>query len=313
MIGKIQRVKLREVWKHEALDFTTWLEENVDVLNDALDLLLINVDREQSAGDFSVDLVAEDEAGNLTVIENQLERTDHDHLGKLITYVTSLEAKAAIWIVSEPRPEHVKAMAWLNESSAVRFYLVKVEAIKIGESSPAPLLTLITGPSQEAVDAGNTKKEFAERHVSRKKFFAQLLDLAKQKTKLHANISSTPYNWVGTGAGLPQGLLFSYVVRRHDAQVELYIDSDRDTGKGNQGIFRQLKAHKQEIEQAFGEPLDWEALEGKRACRIKKTVPIGGWQDEDKWPELHAAMVDAMIRLEQALRPYIDQLTIVKT
>ncbi|MDP6496196.1 MAG: DUF4268 domain-containing protein, partial [Dehalococcoidia bacterium] len=82
MIGKIQRVKLREVWKHEALDFTTWLEENIDVLNDALDLTLTSVDREQAAGDFSVDMVGEDNAGNVVVIENQLERSDHDHLGK---------------------------------------------------------------------------------------------------------------------------------------------------------------------------------------------------------------------------------------
>lgn len=129
MIGKIQRVKLREVWKHEALHFTTWLEENIDALNDALDLTLVNVERERSAGDFSVDLVAEDAGGNVVVIENQLERSNHDHLGKLLTYLTAVEAKVAIWIVSEPRPEHVKAIAWLNESSAAAFYLVKIEAI----------------------------------------------------------------------------------------------------------------------------------------------------------------------------------------
>lgn len=124
MIGKIQRVTLREVWKHEALDFTTWLENNIDVLNDALDLSLTNVEREQTAGTFSVDLVAEDDSGNLAVIENQLAKSDHDHLGKLITYLTSLEAKVGVWIVSEPRPEHVKAVSWLNESSSAAFYLV---------------------------------------------------------------------------------------------------------------------------------------------------------------------------------------------
>ena len=75
MIGKIQRVKLREVWKHEALDFTTWLEENIDVLNNALDLTIMNADREQTAGDFSVDIVGEDNAGNVVVIKNQLERS----------------------------------------------------------------------------------------------------------------------------------------------------------------------------------------------------------------------------------------------
>ena len=166
-IGKIQRVGLRKVWKHEARDFTTWIEENVDVINDSLDLNLVSLDREQSAGKVSVDLVGEDKAGNVVVIENQLERSDHDHLGKIITYLTALEAKTAIWIVSDPRPEHVKAIAWLNESSSESFYLVKVEAIKIGDSPWAPLLTLITGPSEEAIKMGQTKKEVAERYKIR--------------------------------------------------------------------------------------------------------------------------------------------------
>ena len=116
MIGKIERVKLREVWKHEAYDFTRWLEENIDVLNDVLDISIVNVEREKKAGTFSVDLVGEDDSGNVVVIENQLEKSDHDHLGKLITYLVAMDAKVAIWIVSNPRPEHINAISWLNES-----------------------------------------------------------------------------------------------------------------------------------------------------------------------------------------------------
>ena len=127
MIEKLQRVALREVWKHEALDFTKWLEENIDVLNDVLDLSLSSAESEQSAGAFSVDVLAEDEAGNPVVIENQLEASNHDHLGKLITYLTAIEARTAVWIVANPRPEHVRAMSWLNESSTASFYLVKVK------------------------------------------------------------------------------------------------------------------------------------------------------------------------------------------
>ena len=311
-IGKIQRVKLREVWKHEALDFTCWLEENVDVLNDALDLNLVSVDREQSAGDFSVDLVGEDSSGNVVIIENQLERSDHDHLGKVITYLTALEAKAAVWIVSRPRPEHVKAISWLNESSSASFYLVKVEAIKIGESDPAPLLTLITGPSEEAIKAGETKKELAERHIARQRFWTGLLDYAKQKTKLHANISPGTYNWVGTSAGLPHGLHLNYSVRQHDGQVGLYIDGDKETGEGNKAALDQLMKKREEIEKEFGGPLDWESLEGKRACRIGKVVSHCGWEDEDKWPEAYEAMVEAMINLERALRPALKKVVIPK-
>lgn len=307
MIGKIQRVKLREVWKHEAQDFTTWLEGNIDVLNEALGLSLVSVEREKNAGDFSVDLVAEDESGNVVIIENQLEKSNHDHLGKLITYLTALEAKAAVWLVSEPRPEHVRAVAWLNESRAASFYLVKVEAIQIGSSPPAPLLTLITGPSMEAVEAGETKKEIVERHVLRKRFWTVLLEHAKSKTKLHSGISPNIYNWIGTSAGI-QGLNFNYALRRHDAQVELYIDSDKDSGEGNQAILNKLAAHKEEIEREFGAPLQWESLDDKRACRIRKTIDIAGWQDEAKWPQACTAMVDAMIRLEKALRPYLKGL-----
>jgi RecB family endonuclease NucS len=111
------------VWKHEARGFSQWLQNNIEVLNEALDLKLVNVDREQHAGDFSIDLVAEDEGGGTVVIENQLGKSDHDHLGKLITYATALDAKVAIWIVSQPRPEHVAAVTWLNEAGSVAFGL----------------------------------------------------------------------------------------------------------------------------------------------------------------------------------------------
>lgn len=307
MIGKIKRVSLRDVWKHEALDFTRWLEENIDVLNGVLGLNLVNVDREQNAGTFSVDLVAEDEAGNLTIIENQLEKSNHDHLGKLITYLTALEARKAVWIVSDPRPEHVKAIAWLNESRSAAFYLVKVEAIQIENSPPAPLLTLITGPSEEAAVAGDTKKEIAERHLLRKRFWAELLERAKVKTRLHGGISAGEYNWIGTGVGV-QGLGLNYSIRQHDAQAELYIDRDKDTGAGNVELLNELMHHKSEIEIEFGGELEWERLDGRRACRVKKIVRLGGWRDQDKWPEIQEALIDAMINLERALRPYVKKL-----
>ena len=134
------------------------------MLNNAIDLSLSIIEREQAAGDFSVDLVAEDESGNPVIIENQLERSNHDHLGKLITYLTQIGAKAAIWIVADPRPEHISAISWLNESSSASFYLLKLEAVRIEDSPPAPLLTLIVGSSEESQEAGETKKEFTERH-----------------------------------------------------------------------------------------------------------------------------------------------------
>ena len=177
MIGKIKRVSLREVWKHEANDFTKWLEENLDVLSETIDLKLSNVEREKDAGDFSVDLVAEDGSGNPVIIENQLGKSNHEHLGKIITYLTSLGAKTAIWIVSEARPEHINAISWLNEGSSASFYLLKIEAIQIDDSKPAPLLTLIVAPSEEGRVIGDKKKEMAERYEIRQRFWTKFLDL----------------------------------------------------------------------------------------------------------------------------------------
>ena len=277
-------------------------------MSNVTDINLSNPEREQSAGNFSVDIVAEDGSGNPVIIENQLEKSNHDHLGKIITYLVSIGAKTAIWIASDPRTEHINAINWLNESSTANFYLLKVEAIKIGDSPPAPLLTVIVGPSAESKEAGKTKKELAERYLIREKFWTQLLELSKQKTKLHSNISTTQHNWIGTSAGV-RGLGYNYAIRKDNAQVELYIDRGEGCDKLNKDIFKQLFQKKEEIEDAFGGLLDWQSLEGKRACRIRKQIDIGGYRD-DNWAEIHEAMVNNMINLEKALRLHIKNLNI---
>ena len=307
MIQKITRIPLRDAFKHEALDFTRWLEENIDVLSDCLDITLSNAEREQAAGDFSVDIVAEDDSGAKVIIENQLEKSDHDHLGKVITYLVALEAKTAIWIVADPRPEHVSAITWLNESSTANFYLLKLEAIKIGNSAPAPLLTLIVGPSESTKAVGKAKQEFAERYDLRRTFWKGLLDYAKSKTRLHIGISPGRQNWIGTGAGR-SGLGYNYVVWEHEAAAELYIDRGKDCDAENKAIFDALHAKKTEIEAVFGGPLEWQRLDSKRACRIRKSIPVAGYRDEERYAEAFSGMVDAMIQLEKSLKPHIQKL-----
>ena len=308
-IGKIERLPLRQVWKHEAQGFTTWLEQNIDVLNNTLDLTLSNAEREQDAGDFSVDVVAEDQSGNTVIIENQLEKSNHDHLGKLVTYTSMLEAKAAIWIVAEPRPEHVRAVSWLNEGTSAAFYLVKVEAVRIGDSAPAPLLTLIVGPSEETAEVGTTKRQLVERHHLRRHFWSLLLERAGGRTKLHSSISPSTQGWVSAGAGRA-GLAYCYVIAQHGARVELYIDRGKDAEKENAAIFDMLCGKREQIEATFGDALRWEPLEGKRACRIRFDLPgqVGYKDPEEDWPRVQDAMVDSMIRLEAALRPHIEAL-----
>lgn len=307
-IGKIQRVELREVWKHEALDFTRWLEHNADVLSDALGVTIDNVERERSAGTFSVDLVGEDDSGNAVVIENQLERSDHDHLGKLITYLAAFEAKTAIWIVSDPRPEHVGAITWLNESVAANFFLVKVEAIRIGDSPAAPLLTLITGPSAETRQVGVQKQERAERHDFRQAFWTGLLEQARGTRHPHASVSAGTDSWLGAGSGR-SGVHFTYTIRQRDAAAQLILESP--DGDANAAIFEALEGDREAIEAEFGGPLEWDRVEGRKRCFIGVTLAGGGYRDdEERWPEIQRAMLDVMLRLDKTLRPRIQSLRI---
>lgn len=301
-IGKLQRVQLREVWRYEAYDFTQWLQENIDILNESLDLELVSAEREQAAGSFSIDIVAESSDGDTYVIENQLEKSNHDHLGKVITYLTSMKARGAIWIVSEPRQEHVNAMAWLNEASSADFYLVKVEAVRIGNSSAAPLLTLIVGPSAEAKEAGRAKQEMAERYDIRKQWWSQLVQLPG--AKLHAHITPGQYAWIGTSSGV-RGLNLNYVVTKTESGVELYIDRGKDCEEENEAIFDQLLESKDKVQAGVSFLLSWQRLDGRRACRIRIDLPGGYRSPDSEWPEIQQRMTDAMTQLEAAFKPVL--------
>jgi hypothetical protein len=309
-IGKLQSVNLRDLWKHEERGFSSWLDKNIDSLSEAVDISLTAVQREKAAGSFQVDLVAEDGDGNLVVIENQLEPTNHDHLGKLLTYLTNLEAKTAIWITSDARAEHIRTVGWLNEVTPadIAFYLVRLAAYRIGDSEPAPLFTVIVAPSPESKEIGQTKEALAERHKLRLKFWEQLLERAREKGfTLHANRTPSKENWISAGAG-KAGLNFNYVIWLKDrTSVELYID--RGEKEKNKRIFDTLYSKKLDIEKEFGGPLQWERLDGKSASRIRAVIDKGGLKDgEEKWESAQNAMIEAMHRLSRTLKPYIEGL-----
>jgi len=311
-IGKIKKVPLRELWNKEDKDFTRWLEENIDYLNEALDFEISIEKREEYAGPFKVDLLGSDKDGNKVVIENQLEKTDHDHLGKLITYLTNLDANVGIWITSEPVEEHVKAIDWLNENAPddVSFYLVKIEAVKI-EPQPiaAPLFTIIARPTEESKEIGLEKKEYAQRHLLRKEFWTKLLERANKLTKLHSGVSPSIYSWIGTGAG-KSGISYNYVVTYSYGSSEIYLDRGKDFVEPNINKIRfdELIKHKKEIEERFGESLEWERLDNRRGSRIVIRFKGIGLKDHDKWGQLQDKMIDAMIRLEKVFRDSIKNL-----
>jgi hypothetical protein len=280
------------------------------VLSEAIGVKLSDPRREILAGDYQCDLVAEDENGDRVIIENQLEATNHDHLGKVLTYLTNLDAKAAIWVSTAPRPEHVRAIQWLNEITPdnIAFYLVRLSAYRIaGNATAAPLFTVMVGPSAEAKSFGKEKKELAERHVLRLKFWEQLLERAKQRGVLvHAQRSPTKNAYISAGAGVQSGISFTYVVWMTDeTAVELYIDTgEKDE---NKRIFDGLLEKKQEIEKSFGSALSWERLDDKRACRVRHTLKEGGLTDESKWQVIEDAMIGAMDRLVKAVKPQLGR------
>ncbi len=311
-IGKIKKVPLREIWKKEDKEFTKWLEENIDYLNDVLDKNFNVVKREEKVGPFKLDLFAEDENDNKVIIENQLEKTDHDHLGKILTYMINLEANTAIWITKEPRDEHVQVIEWLNKYTPgdVLFYLVKLEAIKIGDQPiAAPLFTIVTGPTIEAKQLGEERIESAQRYKLRKDFWTKLLTKSKDKTNLFSNVSPSKYSWIATGAG-KSGIAYIYEVTYKNGRVEIYLDKGKEDEDVliNKKRFDRLFKHKGEIEKEFGEKLLWEKLDDRKASRISYTFDEIGLKDEDRWDDIQDKMIDAMISLEKATKKYIGKL-----
>lgn len=302
MVGKLEPVTdLREIWKHEALNFTSWLADNCDVLKDQLGLDLSVVEREKSVGPFSVDILAKDAEGRAVIIENQLERTDHDHLGKVLTYLANLDAKVAIWISSDPRPEHITAIDFLNENvpSDTKFYLIKLQAFRIGESDAAPLFTIEAGPSEERTAGGEIKKELAEKEKRRYEFFDQLLERCKSRTNLFSNVSPVGYQgWVSAGAG-KAGLMWTLAAMGKAARVELFFCAP--TAETNQKRFEFMHAHKEEIEKSFGEPLLWDFKDGRKQQYMKSRCPIGGLEEESKWQVIQDDLINRLIRMEAAV------------
>jgi hypothetical protein len=311
MIERIARVPLRQIWKHEATDFTVWLIENIDILNDIVDIEIVNPEREQSTGNFTVDIKAEDTSGHTIIIENQLGKSDHDHLGKIITYLAAFNASTAIWIVSEPRQEHINAINWLNEGdNNCDFFLLQVEAIKIGDSNPAPLITKIVGPSEESKEVGKIKQEDTERHKLRFKFWTLLLESAKKKHSLFNAISPTKDNWIAASAG-KSGIGYSFWITKNGLRVELRIDRGKDSEEENMKIFNYLLAKKEQIERVYGGNLIWDESEGNRMCAIRINLDNGGYRNEEsEWLGIIDLATDTMVKLEKSTKEIIKEMKI---
>jgi hypothetical protein len=305
-ISRLKRVPIRRVWVNEEKDFTPWLLGHLDTLSEVLEMELSPVDKEVSVGNtFEADLIAEGPDGGLVVIENQFGKSDHDHLGKVLTYLVNLNAKTAIWICENPQQAHKEAVDWLNKSSAadISFYLVKLEAFQIGElSDVAPHFSIIAEPSLQMKEAGEAVEEQSERVAKRRQFWNSLLTESNKQTHLFSNISPSGNHWLSTGAGM-SGVSYQYLIHKEYARVQLAIEGPDQTR--NKRLFDALFKEKETIEQKFQDKLEWNRLDDKKASYINKVIIDKGLNDVDSWPIIIEKLIEAMLRLEKAFNGQI--------
>jgi len=305
-LGKLERVPVRDIWPNETSDFTPWLRENCDLLSDSLGLQVSELKNEVFLGNFWVDLVGTLADGNTIIIENQFGRSNHDHLGKLITYMAAMGATVAVWLMEEPRQEHVKAISWLNDSSPNDFYLLQFEAVKIFDSAPAPLITLIAGPSEVKKAVAVSKGDLTESHKLMQEFWGQLIaKLQHGGIQLYRGSGLPVSNWMTAAKG--DGYSFWYVANARDAKVELSLGASDP--ERNRRLYTELESKTAEIEATLkGQSLEWTAPEGRPTARIVLRVADFGVSNKSRWPELQDKLIGAMQAFIKALQPHIDAL-----
>lgn len=297
----------RVLWEREDTKFTPWLEENIDYLNEELGTSFSVTEREQETPTgLSIDLVVEEEdTAQKGVIECQIEDSDHDHLGKLVTYSTAYESEIAVWIVKEPRYEHEKTIDWLNESTEKYFYLVKIEAIEV-DGSLAPLFTPISVPSPATKEIGERKREPSKRESKQERFWEELLEKSEGTLDLFDNISPKQQGWLSKSAG-KSGVFYRYRIRNEWADVGIYIGTSEK--ERNEDIFDRLSERQETIEEAFGDELDWQRIEDSKACRIVYLVSDdAGLPDRDEWDAIQNDLIKNMKRLHGAFDAQISDL-----
>lgn len=267
-LGKIRKVDLREIFTNEAREFTPWLEKNIEQLAELIGLEIIEVKKNQDVGDFSSDLIGiEANSENKIIIENQIEQTDHDHLGKLITYASGVGARYIVWVSKKIREEHQKALEWLNENTNknLSFFGVEIEAIKINDSEPAINFKLIIEPNMWGREIKQNVEQIDERHKKYLQFFTRLVSEYEKIKPGWSHLTPRPDNWLGFGAG-KSGFNFNWAFRKDNKfDIELYIDTgDKEEIKT---YFSELKKSQNEIDRKIPY-LNWEELPERRASRI---------------------------------------------
>ena len=296
---------LRKVWPNEAYDFTPWLsqDENISLLADAIGLDISVDETESSVGDFNVDIFAsETGTDRKIIIENQLENTDHDHLGKLITYASGKSADVIIWVVKHAREEHKAAIEWLNNHTddKIGFFLCEIKLYKIGDSEPAVKFEVIEKPNDWTKEM--KKNESAnETQQLRYDYWVAFQDYAFQNTEFTKNFNRrkpSMRHWMNFSIGSSNCYMsVSQIQMRDELVVELYVSEDKE-------LFHSLFQNKNDIESDAGLKFEWRELPDRKASRIliEKKVSLG---DKKQWNEQFDWLIAVMIKMKKAFKKYL--------
>lgn len=300
-LSQIKRLSLREIWAKESSEFTPWLAANIQALGEALGMDLELQSQEASVGEFSLDLLAKDLGSNRpVVIENQLTQTDHDHLGKLLTYAAGFDAHVVIWVAETIREEHRQAMDWLNQrtDAETEFFGVVVEVLQIDDSNPAFNFKPVVFPNdwQKSTRSQGTATVSARGEAYRT-YFQPLIDELREQHRFTGARIAQPQSWYAFSSGTA-GVTVNAVFSGSDtARVELYIDLGASAA--NKALFDWLSSQKEAIEKQCGFPLNWERLDQKRACRISVSRPGSIESSADELVAIRKWHIDKLLLFKQ--------------
>ena len=271
-LARLRRVAdPRQVWTSESGDFTPWLAENIDVLADELGLTLTVVGTEIPVGEFRVDIRAEDDDGRPVVIENQLERTDHNHLGQCLVYASGLEASTVIWVTTQFRDDFRQALDWLNErtDASIRFFGVEVGVVQIGDGGPvAPMFEVVSRPNdwqKQTKQATTTGSQISALNEARQDLFAEILDIFLDDKPAIRRPARATGNWLEFASG-PFGHWDLSAAMGNRLRVEAYLDCGNK--ERNKALIDTFSADAGRWNELVGTDLTFERLDDKRASRI---------------------------------------------
>lgn len=274
-LGRIKVVEPKSVWEHEAHDLTPWLLGNADVLADVLGIDLEITVAEHPVGAFSLDLLGRDLTNDcVLIVENQLTPTDHDHLGKLVTYAAGTDAGTVVWLAPTFRAEHRQALDMLNElgGDRIRFFGVQLGVIRIDDSAAAPLLEIQAQPNDwhaQVSAAAKSNSQAGTKAAAYVAFWTRLLDrLAEEHPQWTKSRKGGSANWMSMPCRFKGGPYFAFSFAQGGRlRDELYIDFASDPDRAD-ALYEALHARRAQIEAVYGRELQWEDLPDRRASRV---------------------------------------------